>query len=840
MSFNLRAVFIIAFCIAVQSCAIVNKNKSETSKQLGETLLHVHKQHSNLGREELEHMFKNGEISKQDLAFLQRDIALLNESLNTISTNKDLYLSLEVISANDHTHSKDILPLIFWMYPNEVNRLIEELESSEAFLHEDVERAALIARLDPSVAFEPTASGISGEKIVPLINSASITLYGFNEEIQNEVWFKESTDNVWQQGYPLQWEPVDGALSGSIVYLLPDTKYDVKVSYTYDGQNTERSYSFVTRPDSPPIDPDKIYYLSDLYSGGSFDLSAFDISGSEKGWAKIIGDGVVIDGDELTEAAFDIGDASYLLLENIVVKGGRNYGIHGDGAHHIWIDGCDVEQFGRKPYERRKGIAYESAEATTAINYDSGIFFRYSGVITIENCHVHNPNVAANHWGDGHPKGASALLLSAKHRNPEYQGQYIVRFNKFTGSHDNRFNDVIESRANVRRWGGFFRDSAIHDNFLAYANDDIMELDGGQSNVLVYNNYMTQAYCGISVAPNMQGPSYIFNNDIVDLGDQRDAQWAAIKMGGLFAAPSGKTLVFQNYIDVGAHGIAGAYLRGDKSFWTETRLNIIRLSSFRNQKRGYGLRDDEGYFLNHFKDDLIYNEVTKQAEVWLNQGNNQLDLYAPSESELELVSNKLLKQLDLKKVVPLPNFSSETKASPNTAQAIPVLSDAILEGFDTQDSAPKVLSKNDDQVTLSGNTWKSILLAQPLTNNAVISLDVDIDGTIEIVGLGLENDNRLSPERVFNLYGTQRFGNTALRKAEKTQRRLLFKPSDYVDGDINRLVLIVDNDSPELQTASVTFSNLEIFSDANEQSVSSTQAISDHIAVGMRRPTNED
>ena len=86
----------------------------------------------------------------------------------------------------------------------------------------------------------------------------------------------------------------------------------------------------------------------------------------------------------------------------------------------------------------------------------------------------------------------------------------IVRNNRLYGSDTNRFNDVIEGRQNSWRNGGFVRDSAIYGNYLAFANDDLVELDGGQRNVLFYNNELTQGYTGISVAPNRLGPNYIF------------------------------------------------------------------------------------------------------------------------------------------------------------------------------------------------------------------------------------------------------------------------------------------------------------------------------------------
>lgn len=97
----------------------------------------------------------------------------------------------------------------------------------------------------------------------------------------------------------------------------------------------------------------------------------------------------------------------------------------------------------------------------------------------IEECEVHSPNLGANNWSVGHPKGANALQVWAYHDSDAYRGEFIVRNNRFYGSQDHRFNDVIEGRMNTERRGGFVKNSAIHGNYLAYANDDLIEIDGG-------------------------------------------------------------------------------------------------------------------------------------------------------------------------------------------------------------------------------------------------------------------------------------------------------------------------------------------------------------------------
>jgi hypothetical protein len=374
-----------------------------------------------------------------------------------------------------------------------------------------------------------------------------------------------------------------------------------------DEENTSiYNFSFSTKPNSPPIDPNKIYYLSEIYSGGQLNLEELNIFGSEDGYAKIVGDDTVIDAGNDVLSAVHIGRQAYVMLENLTIKGGKRYGIYSDRTHDIWIRGCDISNFGRHPAELRNGIAYQDDTVTSPINYDSGIYLEKTGVSVIENCDIHTPNLGANHWGYGHPKGANAIQVWAFHPDEEYRGQMIIRNNKLYGTNELRFNDVIEGRKNTWRNGGFVRDSAIYGNYLAYANDDLIELDGGQRNVLFYDNELTQGYVGVSIAPNMLGPSYIFHNYIHDLGDQRKKEWTAIKTGGLLSKPSGKAFIIENLIVTNRNGIAASRVANDNTFWLDVRNNII-ITRKNSNKVGYGIFDEQYYDGSIFLNNLIHN-----------------------------------------------------------------------------------------------------------------------------------------------------------------------------------------------------------------------------------------
>ncbi|WP_416307629.1 right-handed parallel beta-helix repeat-containing protein [Neptunicella sp. SCSIO 80796] len=511
--------------------------------------------------------------------------------------------------------SQDTILAALLLYPIESYQLLHMLEKDEHFSSSLVMAVAERAGLDQGWRFLASIRSADAIKIQPLFHSSSITLFNQQLDHHADIRFRELGSTTWQVGLPLQWDPVRSALSGSIVHLQPDTRYEVEIT-RFKGQQLldQQVEQFTTRANSPPVDPQKVYRLSDIYTGGRLDLEALKIQGTEQGWAKIVGDkDTPIIAGEGDNSAIKIGNNSYILFENITVVGGRKNAINSYKAHHLWFNGCDISGWGRAPNVEKNGKFYESEQDKSPINYDSAFALMRTGVVVVENCTVHSPRAKANNWGNGHPMGPNAYLAWANHPDPEFKGQVVIRHNRFFGSRDHRFNDVIEGDSNPRMWGGFVRDSAIYDNYLAYANDDVVELDGGQSNVLFYNNEVEQGYCGVSAIPNQLGPSYIFNNHIHNLGDERGSAWAGIKMGGVYAAPAGRTLIFENLIvNKSANAIAGARFEGDYSYWAMVRNNImLNKSSWDN--KGYGVIDKSAFAV--FSNNLIYNLELNEAKI---------------------------------------------------------------------------------------------------------------------------------------------------------------------------------------------------------------------------------
>ncbi len=636
-----KALYMLSFILFLNACAVNtdNRQNAKTTNQSGDLVLSYLESTYNKTPKALTRSLSHWRTSKPLKELVSENTQNVVELFMDGTLSSVVNHRLSDVNWDSLSHQPEKLAVLLKLFPVDAYRLVRIGNESMQVEPNVLVHAVTIAGLDPTVALSGTSSN-QDNQITPLIHSAGIVIYGQNEDTKNEVQFKEVSSESWRAAMPLAWEPVYGALSGSLVYLNPNTEYDVEVTVTEESGDIQKyEFDFKTKADTPPIDEDKIYNLADIYSGGQLDIEALGIQGSEQGYAKIVGNGEVIEANSDDFAAINLGAQSYIVLENLIVKGGKRHGIFSHAAHHIWIKNCDISEYGRIAADYRNNVGYENTNSESPINYDAGIYLEKTGVVVIEETQIYNPNGNANHWGYGHPHGPTAILINAQHENPDFSGQTIIRNNKLYGTATHRFNDVIEGRYNASREGGFVRDSAIYGNYLAYANDDLIELDGGQQNVLVYNNEMTKGYAGVSVAPNRLGPSYIFHNYIHDLGDERGREWTAIKAGGLMSSPAGKTFILENYIITNRNALASSRFRGDTTMWVDVRNNVFITRNSGN-KVGYSVYDQQKYEGSQFVNNVFYNLKVQGARLDISFDNYSANPLSEDSSFIERIINE--------------------------------------------------------------------------------------------------------------------------------------------------------------------------------------------------------
>jgi hypothetical protein len=530
----------------------------------------------------------------------------------------EIKVELKAASLLPKNHQYEKIVSISNSSPLNSFRIVKYLIKNKLLPNATIKKFAQAKRISLKKVLE--SLDMTGALITPLYHSASVTMRSEDSSTHYFMEYKPQGSPKWLTS-SLDYDLSSDSFTTSILNLTENTFYEMRISKNkYFKASTRHVFATKRKPD---FLASNTFKLSDVYKGGVLDLVKLNIKGSENNWVKIIGDNnTVISTSDEVESAINIGSNSYIYFENITIIGGGRNAVSSNQAHHIWFNGCDISQWGRSASEVRDGKSYAQKGDSKAINYDSAFSLISTGVVTIENCQVHSPRTKANSWKRGHPHGANAVLVDANHSNKDYQGQIVIRNNRFYGTDQHRFNDVIESRNNGSSYGGFVRDSAIYNNYLAFANDDIIEIDGSQSNVLVYNNDIEQGYCGISAIPNRQGPSYIFNNYIHNLGDEDNRSWAAIKLGGLVSRPAGKVNVFNNFIKTNSNGIASAKYNGDSTFWADVWSNIIVASNYKKNGYGYSIFEQSPFEKNKYNNNFLYKMVTKNSLVKVH--DNQL------------------------------------------------------------------------------------------------------------------------------------------------------------------------------------------------------------------------
>jgi len=385
---------------------------------------------------------------------------------------------------------------------------------------------------------------------VPTFECCSYYLAHDNTSASCEVMFREKGTEPWKKAYSPVYDAELKQFRGSIVSLKENTAYELRAEVAADGKpRLEFSSTFTTWNSHPPLA--ETINIADLYKGGALTIEK---KGKPDGWIRILGDGkTVLDAAKDAPATLTLKECSHVILENLVVRGGALNGIDLQSCSFVFVLNCDISGYGRTGTQKEDGIYY--TEAGAKINWDSGIKITKTANFLIERCYIHDPRGLANAWAGptwkfSHPNGPNALLVDGR-------GGGVVRYNDFIGSDDHRWNDAIEGYNNKGPIGSFYKDSDIYGNFFAFGNDDGTELDGAQMNVRYFQNKIEGFLCGISTAPNRAGPSYIFRNLIVNLGDEIDKAGSAIKNGGGKTFTQGRSIFFHNTFVVNAHGIQG-------------------------------------------------------------------------------------------------------------------------------------------------------------------------------------------------------------------------------------------------------------------------------------------
>lgn len=124
-----------------------------------------------------------------------------------------------------------------------------------------------------------------------------------------------------------------------------------------------------------------------------------------------------------------------------------------------------------------------------------------------------------------------------------------------------------------------------------------------------------------------------------------------------------------------------------------------------------------------------------------------------------------------------------------------------------------------NQLEMNGNRWLSIPFAYTLTSNSVLEFDFSSVSEGEIHGIGLDNNNALSIERSFALYGTQNWGLRDFRyTGDGATQHFIIPIGQFFTGQMQNIFFMNDHDVSNPNANSI-FANLRIYENISEQSL---------------------
>ncbi|MEW7289322.1 discoidin domain-containing protein [Aquimarina sp. 2304DJ70-9] len=138
-----------------------------------------------------------------------------------------------------------------------------------------------------------------------------------------------------------------------------------------------------------------------------------------------------------------------------------------------------------------------------------------------------------------------------------------------------------------------------------------------------------------------------------------------------------------------------------------------------------------------------------------------------------------------------------------------------LTSYSNQDvEGTYTIEDNGDTARLVNNTWKRSATTYRITANTVVAFDFKSDREGEIHGIGFDEDNNLSSNRIFKVHGTQNWGIRSYDNynASGNYKTYVIPVGNSYTGNAMNLVLVNDNDAGSGNHSS--FRNIRIYESA--------------------------
>jgi hypothetical protein len=406
----------------------------------------------------------------------------------------------------------------------------------------------------------------------------SLGLYHKSENLgECKVRFRSQGTLEWKEGLSLWFDTRVKQYRGSLVYLQPGTTYEIELLLG----GTTVSLTGKTRAERFPIG--KIT----LVPAGDFnDAITITESGTPDSYHLVTvpaGMKSAIDVRNAAENTVTV-NASYVIIRGLELRNAAKHGILiGGGRHDIVIEDCRITGWGR--------IGGASSYGNDGA-HDAAVFAE-DGTrnIVVQRNLIEHPRGGSNDWSTGHPAGPEGVTIN------QSLGGNIIRYNTIRSTEDHGFLDAIGGGNNFSTAGNMNRDSDIYGNYIRNVWDDGLQVEGSNTNVRIWNNYIHQTVQHIATASTTHGPLYIFRNVF---GESRwehadPSGGFLIKTGGRGEFDGGRRFLFHN-TSVQPRGAMHVFSgHSDPNAYSRNNLWDVRGMLNRNRPPEHAAKSDFDY-----------------------------------------------------------------------------------------------------------------------------------------------------------------------------------------------------------------------------------------------------
>ncbi len=422
-----------------------------------------------------------------------------------------------------------------------------------------------------------------------------------------QVRFRLKGTPDWRQGQPLTLDSGRNEYRGSIVNLAQATAYEIQVGQELEKQTdvlfqTETS----TRADLAGTATGKTFYVAINGDNKNSGTKARPFRTIQHAANQVSpGDLVIIENGRYHEQVkiSHSGTADKCIAFRSVAAGNaiidadntRSHGFELRNVNHVVIEGFAVEGTKKSGFLVSDGSGNVVLKNNRIMNAGTGYFD--SGIEVGPGCS--NTVISNNQilYDKGTYTGGRMGIALRK-----TAGGHIINGNQIRGN--SLIKDGIGGEPNFEVSGGAHRDSDIYNNTITGCEDDGIESEGGNINVRIWGNTISDCLVGIGVAPVVEGPCYVWRNTIINCGP-------AFKLGEGDRKGHGPLFIYHNTAYSTLPEDGGYAGSGGGGLFTNVyaRNNLISVN-------GMLFYDKHKQLSNSFDYDLLHTKNPKRFMGW--------------------------------------------------------------------------------------------------------------------------------------------------------------------------------------------------------------------------------